>query len=230
MPSLFVTATGTDIGKTFVSVGLLETLRQQGRRVAALKPVMTGFDETDFSGSDPALLIQACERTVDLTAIAAVSPWRFAAPLSPDMAAALEGKAIDVAGLTSFCNAAIAGAKDVLLIEGIGGLMVPLDAKTTICDLVAALDIPMILVAGTYLGSLSHTFTALEVAQKRGLAIAALVVNETEGSPVPIETVCESLGHFWRGPLVTLRRDRTAQAAAFKRLAELLPPALAPMA
>ncbi|MEW6436502.1 MAG: dethiobiotin synthase [Pseudomonadota bacterium] len=223
MPALYITATGTDIGKTFVSIGLIAALRRRGRGVAALKPVVTGFGESNVSSSDPALLLKACGQTPDLAAIAKIAPWRFAAPLSPDMAAALEGKAIDIAALTRFCNAAIAQADDALLIEGIGGLMVPLDAKTTICDLIAALDIPMLLIAGTYLGSLSHTLSALEVAQKRGLAIAALVINETQDSAVPIEAVCESLGHFWQGPIVALHRDPALHAAAFERLAELYP-------
>jgi dethiobiotin synthetase len=223
MTALFITATGTDIGKTFVTAGLLGSLRRQGRKVAALKPVATGFDERDFAASDPALLLKACGRKVDLQAIAEISPWRFAAPLSPDMAAAREGKTIDVGALRSFCQGAIAASEGGLLIEGIGGLMVPLDAKTTVCDLVAALEIPMILVAGSYLGSLSHTLTALEVAQKRRLAVAALVVNETQGSAVPIEAMNASLGHFWGGPIVILRRDPHANVAAFEKLTKFLP-------
>lgn len=230
MPALYITATGTDIGKTFVSVGLIEALRRRGRRVTALKPVVTGFDEKNFSGSDPALLLKACGQMPDLAAIAKIAPWRFAAPLSPDMAAELEGKAIDIAALTRFCNAAIAAAQDALLIEGIGGLMVPLDRKTTIRDLIAALDIPMVLVAGTYLGSLSHTLSALDVAQTRGLAIAALVVNETQDSTVPIEATCESLGDFWRGPIIAVHRAPAVHGPAFESLAELLPSPPASMA
>ena len=223
MAALYITATGTDIGKTFVSLGLIEALRRRGRRVAALKPVVTGFDERNFAGSDPALLLKACGQTPDLAAIAKIAPWRFATPLSPDMAARLEGQAIDIAALARFCNTAIAKADDALLIEGIGGLMVPLDPKTTICDLIAVLDIPIILVAGTYLGSLSHTLSALEVARTRGLAVAALVVNETQDPAVPIEAVCESLGHFWRGPMIAVHRAPALHAAAFERLTELLP-------
>jgi dethiobiotin synthetase len=230
LAALYITATGTDIGKTFVSLGLIEALRRRGRKVAALKPIVTGFDEKNFSGSDPALLLKACGQAPDLAAIAKIAPWRFAAPLSPDMAAGLVGKAIDIAALARFCNTAIAGVDDALLIEGIGGLMVPLDAKTTICDLIATLDIPMLLIAGTYLGSLSHTLSALEVAQKRGLPIAALVVNETQDSAVPIEAVCESLGHFWHGPIIALHRDPARHAAVFERLAELLPSPPASMA
>ncbi len=224
VPALFITATGTDIGKTFVTTGLIRVLCRHGRKIAALKPIVTGFDAENFAASDPALLLEACGRGVDLDAIAAISPWRFVGALSPDMAAAQEGKVIDASAVHRFCADAIAQTEDVLLIEGIGGLMVPLDAQSTVCDLIAALKVPMILVAGTYLGSLSHTLTALEVAQKRDLPIAALVLNETKNSGVIIEAARESLGHFWKGPIVTiLHNDRNA--AAFEQLVELLPPA-----
>jgi dethiobiotin synthetase len=222
MPALFITATGTDIGKTFVTTGLIRALRGHGRSVAALKPIATGFDESNFAASDSALLLEACGRDVNLDTIAAISPWRFAAPLSPDMAAAREGKSIDRAAVERFCANAIREAEDILLIEGIGGLMVPLDAQSTVVDLVTALRIPAILVAGTYLGSLSHTLTTLEVAQKRELPIAALALNETARSTVSAEATHESLSHFWEGPIVTIRRDAN-NATAFERLMEFLP-------
>ncbi len=222
MPTLFITATGTDIGKTFVTTGLIRALRQHGRKVTALKPIATGFDEKNFATSDAALLLEACGRKVDLDAITAISPWCFAAPLSPDMAATQEGKVIDVAAVHRFCTDAIAEADNVLLIEGIGGLMVPLNAKSTVCDLIAALKIPTILVAGTYLGSLSHTLTALEVAQKRDLQIAALVLNETKNSNVTIEATRESLSHFWKGSMVTIPRN-APYTSAFEKLMEFLP-------
>ena len=112
----------------------------------------------------------------------------------------------------------------MLLIEGIGGLMVPLDAKSTVCDLIATLKVPIILVAGTYLGSLSHTLTALEVTRKRDLPIAALVLNETKNSSVTIEATRESLTHFWKGSIVTIPHN-ALDTSAFEKLMEFLPPA-----
>ncbi|QAY97431.1 dethiobiotin synthase [Methylovirgula ligni] len=230
MSAFFITATGTDIGKTYVAAGLIATLRRRGRKIIALKPVVSGFDAQNFVASDPAALLAACGQKPTLDAIAKISPWRFAAPLSPDQAAALEGRTIDVAAVRRFYADSIASAEDVVIVEGIGGLMVPLDARHTICDLIGALNIPLILVAGTYLGSLSHTLTAIEVAEKRGLKIAALVLNETTGSTVSIAATQESLGHFWHGPVVALRHEPAAprshaatNAAAFEKLAEILP-------
>jgi dethiobiotin synthetase len=224
LPAIFITATGTEIGKTFVAAGLIACLRRRGRKVAALKPVVSGFDPNTRAGSDPARLLQALGREASDVALAEIAPWRFAAPLSPDMAAAGEGKPIDFSALCAFCHAAIDTAEDVLVIEGIGGLMVPFDAQSTVLDLIDVLRIPIILVAGTYLGTLSHVLTAFEVATNRGLDIAALVLNETPGSPVPIEAIRASLANFCGElPIIALTRGGASNEAAFEALADLLP-------
>ncbi len=223
MPVIFITATGTEIGKTFVAAGLIGALRRRGRSVAALKPVVSGFDPHATAGSDPAVLLNALGREPSEVAIAAIAPWRFSAPLSPDMAAALDGKPVDFAALVAFCRAAIEAAEDVLVIEGIGGLMVPFDAQSTVLDLIEALRIPLILVAGTYLGTLSHVLTAFEVATHRGLEVAALVLNETQSSPVPIAATQASLTNFCgEVPIIALQRGGVGNAAAFEALADLL--------
>ncbi|MGC2140870.1 MAG: dethiobiotin synthase [Methylovirgula sp.] len=222
MAAVFITATGTEIGKTFVAAGLIEVLRRRGRNVAALKPVVSGFNPQASGESDPAVLLRALGRLPSAAAIAEIAPWRFYAPLSPDMAAAREARPIDFAALAAFCHAGIEAAEDVLLIEGIGGLMVPLGAQTTVLDLIDTLRIPMILVAGTYIGTLSHVLTAFEVATNRGLAIAALVLSETPGSPMPPEPTRASLTNFCgEVPILTLTRG-SDNAATFEALADLL--------
>jgi dethiobiotin synthetase len=195
MSAVFVTATGTDIGKTYVTAGLARCLRERGHRVSVFKPVCSGFDPHNASTSDPALLLRAIGVEPDLAAIDAIAPWRFAAPLSPDMAAEREGRAIDFAALHGFCETA-AEAADIVLIEGIGGLMVPLTAHETIADLIAALSMPTLIVTGTYVGSLSHTLTALDVIRMRGIELAGLVVNETPGSAASLEETCATLRNF----------------------------------
>ena len=223
MAATFITATGTEIGKTFVAAGLIRALRRRGRSVAALKPVVSGFDPDASALSDPALLLGALGREPSEVAIAEIAPWRFAAPLSPDMAAAREGKPIDFTALVAFCRAAIEAAGDVLVIEGIGGLMVPFDAQSTVLDLIEALRIPLVLVAGTYLGSLSHALTAFDVARHRGLEIASLVLDETRDLPVPIAATRASLANFCdEVPIITLTRAGAGNAAAFEALADLL--------
>jgi dethiobiotin synthetase len=222
--AIFITATGTEIGKTFVAAGLIRCLRRRGRSVTALKPVVSGFDADACAGSDPAVLLEALGRKPSEIAIAAIAPWRFSAPLSPDIAAVLEGKPIDFSVLVGFCEAAMAAAEDMLVIEGIGGLMTPLDAQATVLDLIEALRVPTILVAGTYLGTLSHVLTAFEVATNRGLDTAAVVLNETPDSTVPIAATRASLTNFCgEVPIVALQRGDDDNAATFEALADLLP-------
>src|SRR3954471_1111526 len=104
MTAFFITATGTDIGKTFVTAGLIRHMRATGRSVAAMKPVVSGFDPDAWRGSDPAALLVALGRPVDLAEVEHVSPWRFKAPLSPHMAARHEGRAIAFQEVVEFCR------------------------------------------------------------------------------------------------------------------------------
>jgi dethiobiotin synthetase len=221
--AIFITATGTEIGKTFVVTGLIDCLRRRGRIVDALKPVVTGYDPHASCDSDPVVLLKALGRQPSEVAIAAISPWRFIAPLSPDMAAARESKPIDFAALVAFCRAAIEKAGDVLVIEGVGGLMVPFDAQSTVLDLIESLRIPIIVVAGTYLGTMSHVLTAVDAAANRGAELAALVLNETPTSSVPIAATEASLTNFCGDlPIIPLTRSGVGNAAAFEVLADLL--------
>jgi dethiobiotin synthetase len=223
MSAIFVTAAGTDIGKTFVTCGLIRALQARGRKVAALKPIASGFAPAEAERSDGGRLLAALGRPVTAETIAQMSPWRFAAALSPDMAAAREGRAIDFAGLVGFCRDAIATRDGALLIEGVGGVMTPLDARHTVLDWMAALDIPIVLVAGSYLGAISHCLTALDVARRRGLAIACLVISESQDSLVPLDETRHTVARFAPGlEVIALPRlpDPTCDHPAFDHMAE----------
>ncbi|MGB7215981.1 MAG: dethiobiotin synthase [Gammaproteobacteria bacterium] len=225
MSALFVTSTGTEIGKTFVAVELVRALRSRGRAVHALKPVITGFDPDRAAESDTGRLLDALGQPLTQHAIEAVSPWRLAAPLSPDMAAAREGREIDWSALLAYCRRAIDRARSerdaVTLIEGIGGVMVPLDAKHTVLDWIAELRIPALLVAGSYLGTLSHTLTAAGMLAARGCTLAGVVVNESEAQPVPPEETAETLRRFLpSAPIVVVPRG--GNPLARDRLASLV--------
>ena len=227
MSAVFVTGTGTDIGKTFVSCGLIRDARANGRPVDAIKPVVTGFDDAACQSSDPGMLLAALARPVTVDEIARVSPWRFSVPISPHLAAERERRPIDFAQLVEFCEATIAGARGLMLIEGIGGVMVPLDDRRTVLDLMSVLRIPALLVTGSYVGTLSHTLTALEVLARRNIDIAVIAVNETPGSASSLEETAKTLAHF-AAPLdiVALPRlppDRP-EHSAFARISALLSP------
>jgi dethiobiotin synthetase len=196
MTAIFVTATGTDIGKTFVTAGLIRHLRANGRIVEALKPVVTGFDPEMASNSDPAVLLTALDRPTSLEEIVKISPWRYQAPFSPDIAAQREGATLDFSALGEFSLRAILTRRDVLFIEGVGGIMVPLDEEHTVLDWIMILRLPLILVAGSYLGTISHTLTALDALMRRELTVLTIVVNETEGSTVPLADTVASIARF----------------------------------
>ena len=196
MSAVFITATGTDIGKTFVTAGLIRHLRTSGRAVDALKPVMTGFDPAHPEASDAGVLLTALGRPVTAAEIARISPFRFSAPLSPDMAARRERRDIDFDTLAAFSADAAARARGTLLIEGIGGVMVPLDGDHTVLDWIAALQVPALLVVGSYLGALSHSLTAAAALRARGVTIAGVVVSESEVEPVPTAETAATLARF----------------------------------
>jgi dethiobiotin synthetase len=199
MTAYFVTSTGTDIGKTFVTAGLIRHLRGAGTTVDALKPVVSGYDSSVVETSDPAVLLGALGQPVSAEEIERIAPWRFRAPLSPDIAAAREGRAIDFDELIAFSRRAVDGTNGVLFIEGVGGIMVPLDSQRTVLDWMAALNIPLLFVVGGYLGTISHTLTALDVLTQRGLKLAAIVVCESERNPVEIGDTVASIARFSDG-------------------------------
>ncbi|MEI7805718.1 MAG: dethiobiotin synthase [Hyphomicrobiales bacterium] len=199
MPALFITSTGTEIGKTYVACGLIRHFRRAEQPVDALKPVVSGFDATSVTAvaaSDPGVLLTSLGRKPTPDEIDRISPWRFRAPLSPDLAAARENRTIDFDDLVDFSRNAMSVHKGPLIIEGIGGLMVPLDGRRTVLDWMTMLRIPVLLVAGSYLGSISHTLTALHVLAQRRLDIAATVVNETPNSPVTLDETVSIIERF----------------------------------
>ena len=224
MTAIFLTATGTDIGKTFVAVGLIRELRRRGIETAAVKPLVSGFEDWSAPASDPARLLAALELPASAEEIARISPWRFRTPAAPDLAARREGRTIDHAALLAFCRSAAQACAGVLLVEGIGGVMVPLDERRTVLDWMAALELPVLLVAGSYLGTISHTLTALAALSQRRLRVTAVVVSETAGSAVPLADTVASIARFADGvPVLGLPQIATGSThPAFGKIVDLL--------
>jgi dethiobiotin synthetase len=225
MTALFVTATGTDIGKTFVTAGMIRALRRAGRAVDAAKPVISGFTMDELGASDTGILLSALGRDLNPEEAERFSPWRFTAPLSPDMAAEAEGTIIDFDALLADSHARVAGYQDILLIEGVGGIMVPLDETHTVLDWMEALGLPVLLVAGSYLGTISHTLSALDVLTRRGLQVAALLVSDTPGSTVGLDQTIATLRRFIPAEIEMAALPRLAAGQdhpVFDRLAALV--------
>lgn len=193
MTPLFVTATGTGVGKTALVCTLLQFWQRQGLEARALKPVISGFSADDDE-SDTHRLLRAMDEVPSAEAIDAVSPWRFEAPLSPDVAADREGRSIDFDALVDFCRKM--PATDRLLIEGVGGAFVPLDADHTVADWIKALDIPAVVVAGAYLGTLSHTIATVEALHARNISVSAVIISEAMEAPMPAAETQAVLARF----------------------------------
>ncbi|ATQ42053.1 dethiobiotin synthase [Caulobacter mirabilis] len=214
MRTFFVAGGGTDVGKTHVTALLVRALRRAGKTVAVLKPVASGYDPAHPEESDAGRLLAALDIAPTPEAIHEICPLRFAEPLSPPAAARREGVALELATFVDLCQARIAAEPaEVLLIEGVGGLMSPLTDRETGLDLMAALGVPTILVGGTYLGGISHMLTAYEVLHARVLTVAAVVASE---SPPPAPDFVESvadMGRFLGGtPLLAADRAGRWQA------------------
>jgi len=191
---IFITASGTEIGKTFVTQTLIHQLRKSNRSVRALKPVLTGVDKDNESSSDAGLLLNALGLDVCSENISSISPWCFKQPISPDLAAVHEGTSIAFKDLLAFCE--MHDELDALLIEGIGGIMVPLDETHTVLDWIIALRAPVLLIVGSYLGTLSHTLTALGMLKATSVPIAGIIVNESSNQPVSAQETADIISRF----------------------------------
>jgi dethiobiotin synthetase len=212
MPALFVTGTGTDVGKTYVTCALIRALKAKGATVDAFKPVVSGFDPKDAAGSDPARLAAALGSPGDVFRIA---PRRYLAPLSPNIAARLEGDTLVLDDMVIDAVARAAELRDgLLLVEGAGGVMSPLTDAETNLDMIAALGAPVLLVAGSYLGTISHVLTALVALRTAKARVAAVVLSESLDAPDLTQTA-QTLTPFLGGaPLFLAPRADSWDAGA----------------
>ncbi len=198
MTHIFVTASGTDLGKTVISEILIRQLIAKGKKVAALKPVLSGLEGAALEETDSGRMLHAMGAEVSEDAIAEITPWRFDPPLSPDMAAQRVGQTMTLEPIVEFCLEP--KDKDYVLVEGAGGVLVPINPEATMADWMIALkartDLQVVLVVGSYLGTISHTLTALESLNARGLKPAVIVISTSEVNPVPVEETAEVMTRF----------------------------------
>ena len=175
MSALFVTGTGTSVGKTFVSCALIAALRARGRRVSVMKPVETGVT----SEPEDALALRAAAD--DPSSLDAICPVRLRAPLAPSVAARLEGRRLDPDDLVRRVTARVTGA-DLLLVEGAGGLLVPIAGRFTFADLVHRCRLPVLLVAANRLGTVNHAALTARVADAAGLHVLGFVLSQPQAT------------------------------------------------
>lgn len=190
-----ILGTGTDIGKSFLVENLCRILPQ----VTAIKPVCTGFLHSD-KNSDPTRILTALKLEISEANLNDISPWRFAEPCSPHFL----DEQIDFFAVRNFCQKKILEAgKKTLLIEAAGGVMTPINNQKTFLDLATELKIPVLLVAGNYLGAISHTLSAVEALKSKGVVVKRIIVNEREESKW---SIVETLKNFTGIEAVTMKK------------------------
>jgi len=173
--TLFVTGSDTGVGKTFVTCAFAHALRARGWRVAVCKPVETGVETSPHD----ALALRAAAG--DTAPLEDICPYRLRAPLAPSVAAAAEGVVIEPERLAALLVRRARGA-DVLLVEGAGGLLVPLSGTTTFLDLAVRLQLPLVIVGANRLGTINHCALTARVAAAAGLIVPGFVLSQ----PSPI--------------------------------------------
>ena len=178
MRGFFVTGTDTEVGKTWVSVGLITVLAQQGQRVAAMKPVGAGCVVTDDGlRNDDALLLQRYAN-VDL-AYDEINPYALLPPIAPHIAAASVGVQIDIEQVRALFDK-MAQRSDCVIVEGAGGWFVPLSERQSMADMARALGLPVILVVGIRLGCINHALLSADAIGRSGLTLAGWVANRID--------------------------------------------------
>jgi dethiobiotin synthetase len=220
MGLVFITGAGTEVGKTYVACSLLDELRQSKHDIRAFKPVATGMEPiTDpaFAATDTARLLTAQGLPINPDSVAACTPWRFARPLSPDMAAAAEAQSLKFETILAWVRSTVqpAARHATVVVEGVGGVMSPVATDALNVDLCAALRCPAILVTGSYLGAINHALTAIEALRAKSISLLALCLSETAGSSVDFAATLKSLSRFAPDTrIVAVKRGEKARELA----------------
>ena len=183
MRGIFITGTGTEVGKTVVAAVVARTCAARGEQVAAFKPAVSGLDEVPAGAADHELLRLAAgsDQTDD-----EIAPYRFGPPVSPHLGAELAGEEIDPASLVSEARRGAEGA-DVLVCEGVGGFLVPLTLGYLVRDFARDLGLSVGIAASAGLGTINHALLTIESVRSVGLEVAAVVLTPWPDEPGDVE-------------------------------------------
>ena len=193
----FITGSDTDVGKSFVTASLLRAFLEQGAKAVALKPVQTGYAEKSrIPDENSRIPNQSLEPDFKATC------YTFAYPASPHFSAELEGKKIKARGILDFIEQNLA---QITLIEGAGGILVPLNEKESFLDIAKELNAPVILVCKNCLGAINHALLNLEILRQNSIKLAALILNFHDEN----DAICLSNQQFLQKkfscPIITLK-------------------------
>jgi dethiobiotin synthetase len=207
IPGIFVTGTDTGVGKTLVAGGIADWFVRQGMRVAVSKPCATGCERRrEGLVSSDAEFLAHCARTVH--PLDMVCPQRYAEPLAPAVAAARAGQPLDWSSIDRSIVEMTAGAA-AIVVEGVGGILVPMDERHTVLDMARWLALPAIIVARAGLGTINHTLLTIRALREAGIVVAGVVINRypPETPPVAEETNPKAISQWAKVPVVCIIPD-----------------------
>ncbi len=201
---LFITATDTAVGKTVVTAAIADWFRRHGRIPGVVKPVATGCQRRreGLVSEDAEILAHFADSRHPLDVIC---PQRYVEPLAPMIAADRAGEPLDWGAIDRTVRT-IASDSDVLLVEGVGGLLVPLDAKHTVLDLIQWLRLPVVIVARAGLGTINHTLLTVRALRASGAGVAGVVINRypAESPSVAEETGWRAIERLGKVPILAI--------------------------
>jgi len=212
---IFITGTDTGVGKTVIACGITRLLKSRGVKVGVMKPIASG------SRHDAVLLSKAAglQESLDI-----INPQFFKAPLAPTIAASLERREIDLNAIYQ-AYWFLQKRYDFLIVEGAGGVKVPLGESTYIVDLIQALRLPALVVARAGLGTINHTLLTLDALEAEKIPVLGVLLNGARGKDLAEKTNVDELQDHATVPVMgmishkaSLAKDPTAMASALKRL------------
>jgi dethiobiotin synthetase len=210
IPGLLITGTDTDVGKTLIAGAVASYLRQQGARVGVLKPMASGCvrRREGLVSEDAEFLAHCADSPHPLDVIA---PIRFAEPLAPAVAAQRLDEAIDWLPVVRSMRQIVRDS-DLLIVEGVGGIRVPMDDKHTMLDLADWLGLPGVIVSRPGLGAINHTLLTVDALRGREIPVAGVVINRypADSTPVAEETNPRAIEKWGRVPVLCLVPEVTA--------------------
>ncbi|WP_339878674.1 dethiobiotin synthase [Pseudidiomarina gelatinasegens] len=184
MKRIFITGTDTDAGKTTCATALIHALRKHSRQIVPLKPVAAGAETVvgQLRNADALQLMEACDIAVSINSYVRVNPFCFAPPIAPHIAANQAGVTVNLADLLQHTDVVASSHGDILIIEGAGGWLVPLNDTESLADYAQEAAAEVVLVVGMKLGCLSHALLTAADIERRGLKLAGWIANQPQGT------------------------------------------------
>lgn len=194
MPAVFITGTDTDAGKTLLTLGLMQALQEQGLRVNGMKPVAAGVSEIDGKAvNEDAQLIR--QQSTKVLPYELINPWLFEPAIAPHIAAQQVNKTIDFQPIKTALNE-IKKQSDLVVVEGAGGWLVPLNGQQDVADIAVNMNLPVILIVGLKLGCINHARLTLQAIQAAGCRVIGWIGTQIDPEMMNVDENIETLKHY----------------------------------